>query len=70
MQPEARRGLPPNPASLSRVIRAGKATFSESGGPAAYFGDPAAASSEEGRETIKTLGAILEEAVLVELASA
>lgn len=67
---EARRDLAPNPASLSRAIRAGKASFEESGGPAAYFGDPAAASAEEGRETIETLGAILEEAVLAELADA
>jgi creatinine amidohydrolase len=67
---ETRRGLASNPASLSQAIRAGKATFAEAGGPAAYFGDPAAASAGEGRETIETLGAILEEAVLAELADA
>jgi creatinine amidohydrolase len=59
-----RRSLPPNPASLSTAIRAGKASFAEAGGPEAYFGDPAAATAEEGRETIEVLGAILEEAIL------
>ncbi|MEK6607859.1 MAG: creatininase family protein [Myxococcota bacterium] len=59
-----RKALPANPASLSQAIRAGKATFEEAGGPRAYFGDPAAASAGEGRQTIDTLGAILEEAVL------
>jgi creatinine amidohydrolase len=59
-----RRSLPPNPASLSTAIRAGKASFAEAGGPEAYFGDPAAATEEEGRETIEVLGAILEEAIL------
>ncbi|MBI3268085.1 MAG: creatininase family protein [Planctomycetes bacterium] len=59
-----RTALPPNPASLSRAIRDGKSTFEEAGGPRAYFGDPAAAGADEGRATIETLGAILEEAVL------
>jgi creatinine amidohydrolase len=61
---EARRALAPNPASLSRAIRAGLATFEQAGGPHAYFGDPAAASAGEGRERIAELGRILEEAVL------
>ena len=64
---ELRRALPENPASLSRAIRDGKRTFERAGGPQAYFGDPAAASWEEGKATIETLGAILEEAVLAEL---
>lgn len=57
-------GLPANPVSLSRAIRAGKATFEEAGGPLAYFGDPSRATSEEGEQTIEVLGAILEEAIL------
>ena len=61
---EARSALPANPASLSRAIRAGQTTFEQAGGPRAYFGDPAAASAEEGRERIAELGRILEEAVL------
>jgi creatinine amidohydrolase len=60
----ARTALPPNPSSLSLAIREGRETFEEAGGPRAYFGDPAAASAEEGRATIASLGAILAEAVL------
>lgn len=59
-----RRELLPNPSSLSTAIRAGLTTFEEAGGPRAYFGDPAAATAEEGRTTIETLGGILEEAVV------
>jgi len=59
-----RRALPANPASLSVAIRAGRESFAAAGGPEAYFGDPAAATREEGEETIETLGQILEEAVL------
>jgi creatinine amidohydrolase len=62
-----RAALAPNPASLSRAIREGKTSFEAAGGPRAYFGDPAAASAEEGRRTIAALGAILEEAILAEV---
>jgi creatinine amidohydrolase len=65
-----RGGLPPNPASLSRAIRDGRTTFEQASGPEAYFGDPAAATAEEGRETIAALGSILEEAVVGLLESA
>ena len=61
---EARRALAANPASLSVAIREGKETFEAAGGPHAYFGDPAAASAAEGRDTIAALGDILAEAVL------
>jgi creatinine amidohydrolase len=64
---EARSGLPPVPHSLTDGIRAGKRTFEEVGGPRAYFGDPAAATAEEGRRTIGVLGEILAEAVTGEL---
>ncbi len=64
-----REALPPNPASLSRAIRDGKQSFEEAGGPLAYFGFPAQATPEEGRTTIDTLGAILDEAVQIELAA-
>jgi creatinine amidohydrolase len=60
---DRRRGLAPNPASLSAAIRAGQKTFEEAGGPAAYFGDPAAASKEEGQSTIQVLGSILVQAI-------
>jgi creatinine amidohydrolase len=58
-----RAALPPNPASLSRAIRDGKHSFEEAGGARAYFGYPAQATAEEGRETVEVLGAILDEAV-------
>jgi len=56
--------LPPNPRSLVDAIRRGDRTFSEAGGGDAYFGFPAEATAEEGREIIETLGMILEEAVM------
>jgi creatinine amidohydrolase len=65
-----RSTLPTNPASLSRAIRDGKQSFEEAGGPRAYFGSPSQATAEEGRVTIEALGAILDEAVQAELASA
>jgi creatinine amidohydrolase len=65
---EIRRALAPNPVSLGRAIREGRRSFEEAGGPQAYFGDPAAASPEEGAETIAALGGILAEAVLEALA--
>ncbi len=58
--------LDPNPASLSQAIRAGTKTFEEAGGPAAYFGFPRDATAEEGREVLRTLGAILAEAVIAQ----
>ena len=64
---DVRRSLVPNPQSLSEAIRAGKQTFHEAGGPRAYFGDPAAATVEEGARLVEVLGAILEEAVLAAL---
>jgi creatinine amidohydrolase len=64
----AMAGLPDNPASLSRAIRDGKRTFEEAGGARAYFGFPAHSTADEGRVTIETLGAILDEAVAAELA--
>lgn len=65
---ELRRSLPANPSSLSVAIRAGLDTFERAGGPRAYFGDPAAATASEGRDTIETLGRIIEEAVEAALA--
>ena len=65
---EIRQRLPPNAKSLSAAITAGQKSFVEAGGPRAYFGYPSEATSEEGRATIAALGAILEEAVMIELA--
>lgn len=60
---EIRRELSPNPASLSDAIRAGVTTFERAGGPRAYFGWPAEATSEEGEGMLGILGEILAEAV-------
>ncbi len=62
-----RASLSPNPSSLSQAIKAGKRTFAEAGGPRAYFGDPAAATADEGSRLIEALGSILEEAVSAEI---
>jgi len=64
---EIRTTLPANPTSLSTAIRQGRSTFEEAGGPQAYFGDPAAATWDEGEQTIQVLGQILADAVLQEL---
>jgi len=59
-----RASLAANPSSLSQAIKAGKRTFEAAGGSRAYFGDPAAATADEGARRIEALGSILEEAVL------
>ena len=64
---EIRSTLPENPTSLATAIREGHSTFPEAGGPQAYFGDPAAATWEEGEHTTQVLGQILADAVLQEL---
>ena len=64
---EVRRGLPPNPTSLSTAFRDGARTFEEAGGPRAYFGWPADATAEEGRASVETLADILAEAALAAL---
>lgn len=64
---QIRRQLSPNYKSLSKAILQGRSTFAEAGGPQAYFGDPAAATAEEGAKTIEILGGILAEAALREL---
>jgi creatinine amidohydrolase len=55
--------LEPVPSSLSEAISAGARTFAEAGGPRAYFGWPADATAEEGRESVRVLGALLADAV-------
>lgn len=64
---EIRQRLPPVHQSLSKAIREGRSNFAEAGGRQAYFGDPAAATVEEGQKTIQILGDILAEAALREL---
>ena len=65
---ELRKSLAPNPRSLSEAIAEGIGTFEEAGGERAYFGWPAEATAEEGAATRLTLGDILAEAVLAEVA--
>lgn len=57
------RQLPPNDRSLVAAIRGGMRTFADAGGALAYFGAPAEATEAEGRATVETLGAILDEAI-------
>ncbi|MDX1492655.1 MAG: creatininase family protein [Longimicrobiales bacterium] len=63
---EVAAGLEPNPSSLSTAIQEGRSSFEEAGGPRAYFGWPADATADEGRETVETLGELLTEAVLTQ----
>jgi creatinine amidohydrolase len=58
------RGLAANAHSLVDADRAGRHTFEEAGGAQAYFGWPADATAEEGREIVRVLGDILAEAVV------
>ncbi len=60
---DIRKELPPNPSSLSDAISAGIETFEGADGARAYFGYPADASIEEGKQTVDILGSILEEAI-------
>lgn len=64
-----RRSLPERDVSLSEAIRQGRTSFERAGLDAAYCGDPAAASAEEGRAIVATLGELLAEAVLEALES-
>ena len=64
---EIQNELVANQRSLSEAILEGRSSFTEAGGPDAYFGDPGAASADEGSRTIRTLGRILAEATLAEL---
>jgi len=56
--------LPANPHSIVEAMRRGNVTFTQAGGAEAYFGFPAEATAEEGRQIIETLGMILEQAVI------
>jgi creatinine amidohydrolase len=55
-----RAGLADNPASLVTAFAAGATTFTEAGGPDAYFGFPARATAQEGEATSR----IMAEAIL------
>jgi creatinine amidohydrolase len=60
---EIRQRLAPRPIDLARAMREVKRTFVDAGAPDAYFGDPAAASVEEGNDIYARLVAIVVETV-------
>jgi creatinine amidohydrolase len=62
------RALDPNPASLVTAFAQGAATFTEAGGPHAYFGDPAAATAGEGERTYAAMAGALVDEVRKQLA--
>lgn len=55
----ARALLAENPASLTEAFAHGAKTFTEAGGPEAYFGAPAAASAEEGENSFHVMAQAL-----------
>lgn len=63
---EERRALPRLDVNLGRVIRDGASSFLEIGGERAYFGDPAAATAEEGDRLYDVLARQVAERVLSE----
>jgi creatinine amidohydrolase len=65
---DRRRALPAVDVSLTAAMAAGHGEFRAAGIDAGYCGDPAAASAEEGRDTVARLGQILVEAVRAALA--
>jgi creatinine amidohydrolase len=56
---EIRQALAPKLISLSQAIRAGARSFMEIGGDHAYFGDPAAATAEEGDRVFDILAGMI-----------
>ena len=55
----ARALLAENPASLTEAFAHGARTFTEAGGPEAYFGAPAAATAEEGEQSFRIMAQAL-----------
>ena len=64
---EIRRALERVPISIAEKIREGAKTFTEAGGVNAYFGDPRAASREEGERSYEALSDMLVAAVMESL---
>jgi creatinine amidohydrolase len=63
-----RISLPPTDGLLA-AIKKGARTFAEAGGEDAYFGDPTAASSEEGENYFEALAEILSVSIMEHLGS-
>jgi len=66
---EIRDSLPRVPISIAEKIREGVTTFQEAGGIRAYFGDPRAASREEGEAIYEALAVMIVTAVIETLAA-
>lgn len=64
----AGKALADNPSSLVAAFAQGATTFTEAGGPGAYFGTPSQASAAEGEASFGVMAAALAEAVLASLA--
>lgn len=64
---EKRKDLPPNQRNLAELMRQGVKNFRDAGAPDAYFGDPAAATKEEGEDTYAILTRMVVETILQHL---
>ena len=65
---EMGKALEANPNSLVTAFSKGAKTFTEAGGPDAYFGDPAAATAAEGERTYAAMAEALVREVRAQLA--
>lgn len=63
-----RRNLPPMDG-LMPALKKGASNFKDAGGEDAYFGDPTAASAEDGEAAFETLGQVLALSVMEHLGS-
>lgn len=66
---QIREALEKVPISIAEKIREGVTTFREAGGSRAYFGDPCAASREEGETSYEALALMIVTAVTETLAA-
>ncbi len=67
---DIRQSLEPVPISIAEKIKEGASTFTEAGGTDAYFGDPRAASREEGEAMYEALSDMIVTAVMEALGEA
>jgi creatinine amidohydrolase len=61
---ENRKTLPENNINLAQKMKSGVTTFREAGAEQAYFGNPAAATKEEGESTYQILTRMIVETVM------
>jgi creatinine amidohydrolase len=64
---DVRKGLARMPVSIAEKIREGVRTFNEAGGSEAYFGEPSAASREEGEASFEALSDMIVASVIESL---